>query len=148
VTHAHPDAFEYYVRLGTARSYSAVASAFGVRRHDVAEQAKREHWAARLARIERRALDRAGRHDALTAWHDARRRRDAAKADLVKGFQIGSASDAIDLLALATQLERAALACDFDQAELLIDLLALRMWRMGQLDRTALAVFGPLGGPQ
>ncbi len=45
------DAFEYYVSLGEARSYRAVAEHFGVTKRAVSKRAARDSWSERLSVI-------------------------------------------------------------------------------------------------
>lgn len=50
-----PDAFEYYVGLGTRRSYRQVAEHFGVSKRAVTHRATNEDWQKRLRGIEQAA---------------------------------------------------------------------------------------------
>ncbi|MAW60664.1 MAG: hypothetical protein CMJ94_07495 [Planctomycetes bacterium] len=52
------DAFEYYVSLGSKRSYRAVAEHFGVEKRTITARAVREKWQDRLARIQERAREK------------------------------------------------------------------------------------------
>lgn len=52
------DAFEYYVGLGTERSYDAVAQQYGVNKRSVTRAASRERWTERLELIQREAQAR------------------------------------------------------------------------------------------
>ncbi len=52
------EAFEYYVGLGAARSYQAVAEKYGVSKQAITKCATREHWQDRLEAIEVRARER------------------------------------------------------------------------------------------
>ncbi len=49
------NAFEYYVELGEARSYQAVADHFGVSKKTVTKHAKRDGWQERLVLAQRTA---------------------------------------------------------------------------------------------
>jgi len=51
------DAFGYYVALGPARSYQAVADHFGVAKRTVVREAARDGWPARLQTIELKARE-------------------------------------------------------------------------------------------
>jgi hypothetical protein len=51
------DAFEFYVALGPARSYSKVAEHYGVTKRAVTAHAKRERWAERLQEAEAKARE-------------------------------------------------------------------------------------------
>jgi hypothetical protein len=53
------DAFGFYVALGDERSYSGVASHFGVSKRAVVKAAAREDWQGRLEAIEQGARERA-----------------------------------------------------------------------------------------
>lgn len=50
-----PDAFQYYVSLGHARSYAAVAEKYHVTKRAVTKLAARENWQARIHEIESKA---------------------------------------------------------------------------------------------
>ena len=65
-------AFEYYVGLGAARSYDAVARHFGVTKRTVARRAKEEVWQERIREIER----------------DLRSRADASAMSLIEARQL------------------------------------------------------------
>lgn len=52
------DAFSYYVSLGVARSYRAVAERYGVSKRAVTKRAVNEQWAERLQKIEDEARER------------------------------------------------------------------------------------------
>ena len=49
------DAFQYYLSLGPARSYEAVAERYDVTKRAIVNCAAREHWQERAAEIERKA---------------------------------------------------------------------------------------------
>lgn len=51
------DAFDYYVALGTERSYQAVADHYGVSKRATTKCAAREDWATRLSKIESAARE-------------------------------------------------------------------------------------------
>lgn len=59
------DAFALYVALGEARSYTAVAEAFGVGRTTVIRQARAGRWQERVERIEEQARDRGDREASI-----------------------------------------------------------------------------------
>jgi len=52
------EAYQHYISLGPRRTYSAVASKYGVSRRAVTKKAGREHWQERLAKVEAAARDR------------------------------------------------------------------------------------------
>ena len=49
------DAFDYYVALGAARSYQAVADRYGVTKRAVVKHAARERWTQRLGEVQESA---------------------------------------------------------------------------------------------
>lgn len=51
------DAFEYYLSMGSARSYQKVADHYGVVKRTVNDRAVSEGWSKRLAAIEQRARE-------------------------------------------------------------------------------------------
>ncbi len=51
------DAFDFYVGLGSERSYRAVADHYGVTKRAITKLAAREGWAERLANIEQTARE-------------------------------------------------------------------------------------------
>ena len=50
--HIPPDGFDYYLSLGSDRSYAAVAEHYGVSKQAVVKCAKREGWQKRIDEIE------------------------------------------------------------------------------------------------
>lgn len=60
------EAFSFYVSLGIARSYEAVATKFGVSKRAVVKHADRENWQARLAQIESEVRAKADKKSAET----------------------------------------------------------------------------------
>jgi hypothetical protein len=54
-----PDAYAYYLGLGTGRSYSQVAKHFGVLKPTVTERGVKENWQARVEAAEREAREAA-----------------------------------------------------------------------------------------
>lgn len=53
-----PDAFSYYVNLGTGRSYAQVAEQFGVTKRAVVNLALRERWQVQVEELERKAREK------------------------------------------------------------------------------------------
>lgn len=106
------DAFTYYVSLGPARSYQAVAEKYGVTKRAVTKAAAREDWAKRIAAIEeeaRKTTDAklAGdlaemnlRHRKILTAMAAR----AAKA--LQEFPLTNGMDGIKAAALVIKMER------------------------------------------
>ena len=60
------DAFDYYVGLGSERSYRAVADHYGATKRAITKVAAREGWAERLANIEKTARERSDQRLAET----------------------------------------------------------------------------------
>jgi hypothetical protein len=54
-----PDAFAYFLGLGTSRSYQAVADHFGVSKAAVGKLALKEKWAEQVAQIEKESAEKA-----------------------------------------------------------------------------------------
>ena len=61
-----PDAFAFYVSLGTDRSYEAVAKKYGVTKRAVTDLAAKENWQKRLSKIEREAQEKTDKRVAET----------------------------------------------------------------------------------
>ncbi len=103
------DAFEYYVSLGEARSYRAVAEHFGVTKRAVTGLAKRENWQDQIAALERKAREKSDERkvDALQVAHEQRLK--ALRMVLGKGLEglrqmtIDSAGDAVRAIGLAVR---------------------------------------------
>lgn len=108
-------AFEAYVGMGDRRTYRAVAAHFGVSLRAVTKRAGRESWKKRLASIETRA--RAAMDSRLLGAEVARRERHFRELLKVQdrslkamhNFPIRSATEALDVLAKAINIEGAIL---------------------------------------
>jgi hypothetical protein len=151
--HNPADAFELYRSLGIHRTYRAVAERLEVSGYAIARLAKHERWQARLAKLERR--ERIARNRQLVKRLSDQQLRvmrapldlRTKKIELVSHYKIKSATDAIDLLLLSTYMERSIIFGRGEMADMLLDLVLLRMLRMGQIDSpTALSVLAPKGG--
>ncbi len=110
-----PDAFSYYTGLGCKRSYEAVARHYHVSKRAVTKRAAKEHWSARLARIESEARERADDQAAdsiqvVNTRHLKMLRAIQAKA--LQGLQslpLATGMDAVRALDLAVKAERTIL---------------------------------------
>lgn len=107
-----PEAFEFYVGLGSGRTYDAVAKRYGVSKTALANCAKRENWTQRLAKVEREAQQRAEQRaiesiDAMNERHLKVVQVIQGKAlETLKNSPIDSAMDAVRALDLAIRHER------------------------------------------
>jgi hypothetical protein len=106
------DAFDFYVGLGVARSYQAIAKRYGATKGAVVAFAKREHWQERLAEIEAK-VRKAGDERAAESLEEVRSRHlKAARAIQAKAIQalqtmsLSSAMEAVRALDLGVRTER------------------------------------------
>ncbi len=105
------DAFEYYVGLGTDRSYQLVAEHFGVSKRAVTHRATAENWQERLHSIHEVARGRA--EEAMTESLTEMYSRHLKLLSVIQGkalqtlqnVPIISAWDAVKALDLAMRLE-------------------------------------------
>ena len=105
------DAFEYYVSLGSKRSYRAVAEHFGVKKRTVTARAVRDKWQDRLAQIQERARERLDDRmaDTIAEMHERHLR--ILQAILGRGLEtlqsmpLSSAWEAVKALDLAMRRE-------------------------------------------
>ena len=106
------DAFEYYVSLGPARSYSAVAAHYGVTKRAITKCAAREDWVDRLARIEKEARERSDKRlvdtlDDMRGRHLTTLRAMHARAlTALKQFPLNSGMEAMKASEMVIKLER------------------------------------------
>lgn len=106
------DAFTYYVSLGPARSYQAVADHYEVAKRTVVRTAEREDWSARLEAIEKQAREDADKSLAEDLAEMAQRHRKmlramasrAAKA--MSEFPLTDGMQAIKAAEITIKLER------------------------------------------
>jgi len=107
-----PDAFDYYVGLGLARSYQAVATQYGATKGAVVALAKRERWKERLAEIEakvRRASDERATEtlEDVHARHLKAARIIQGKAvEALQSMRLATAMEAVRALELGVRTER------------------------------------------
>ncbi len=109
-----PDAFDRYLALGPARSYSALAKTIGVSKQAVVQRATREGWKQRAIEIEKKARDAADRKaietiESMNARHLKIAQTMQAKAlQALQSVSIASGMDVMRALDLAVKLERLA----------------------------------------
>lgn len=107
-----PEAFDYYLSLGLARSYQAVAEKYGVSKVAVTNLATKEQWQERIARIEAKAREQGEKKAIetreemnerfLRVWQVVERR----ALEGLRNFTFDSAIDAARALDLATKNAR------------------------------------------
>jgi hypothetical protein len=107
-----PEAFTYYVGLGTARSYDAVATKYGVSKRAVTKCATREHWQERFARIQQEAREKAEKRAVESMEQVTSRQLTALKFMFGKALEtlrtssLDSAMDAVRTALLCIKQER------------------------------------------
>lgn len=110
-----PDAFEYYVGLGTGRSYALVAKHYGVTLRGVTKRAVKEHWREQLDRITEQARRKTeARTVEDLASIDERHLRtvravQARGLETLKTMPMNSPAAAVRAIDVAIKLERAIL---------------------------------------
>src|SRR5262245_15477241 len=108
------DAFDFYLSLGTGRSYQAVADRFRVTKKAVTKRALKENWQGRAAEIERAAREASDRKatetlEAMNERHLRYLRGIQGKAvEALRQLPLSSGMDAVRALALAIREERVA----------------------------------------
>jgi hypothetical protein len=106
------DAFEFYVSLGTDRSYEAVARKYGVSKRAVTKFASKEGWQRRIEEIERKARASADQKAAESLEQMKLRHLHSlglvqSKAlEVLRNTSLSSAMDAVRALDLAIKQER------------------------------------------
>ena len=107
-----PDAFAFYLALGPARSYQAVAEQYGVAKQTVGKRALREQWQERVDRIESQARERA-EAQALETLEEMNLRHlktlkvvQAKALEALRQYPLQSAMDACRALDRAIRAER------------------------------------------
>jgi hypothetical protein len=107
-----PDAFDHYLSLGLARSYTSVAKRYAVSKVTVTKRAKKEGWQRRVLEIEAKARTASDEKaaetmEAINARHLRSARVIQAKAlEALKSMSLGTAMDAVKALHLGVQQER------------------------------------------
>ena len=107
-----PDAFDYYVSLGTDRSYKAVGEKYGASKRAVTSLAKKEDWRVRIRQQEEAARQRADQKYAETL--DAMKERHLKSSRVIQGKalqtlrdkSLESAMEAVRALDMAIKQER------------------------------------------
>lgn len=111
-TRIPPEAFDFYVGLGSSRSYRHVATKYGISKRAVTKHAARENWPERIAKIEVEARDKADKKLAETLEETRERhlrmlRAMAARAlEGLKRFQATTAMEAARMADMTIKLER------------------------------------------
>lgn len=107
-----PEAFTYYFSLGTARSYEAVATKYGVSKRAVTKRAVSEGWQVRLEAMERQARERAEKKvietmDDMNERHLKTLRIVQGKAlEALRSMSLKTAMEAVRALAISLEKER------------------------------------------
>ncbi|MGH9363380.1 MAG: hypothetical protein ACRD2T_15840 [Thermoanaerobaculia bacterium] len=135
------EAFEYYVSLGPARSYQAVAEKYGVRKRSVVKHAAKERWQERLHEIEEKAR-KAGEEKAQEELEAIRRRHlkgmrfiQAKAIETLKSSSLENAADAARAYTAAVREERVILGEPTDRTALAVEDLLDRQrerWCVGE----------------
>lgn len=107
-----PEAFAFYVSLGVARSYQAVADRFGASKSAVAEIAERERWSERIREIEKKSGEAATKQavDAIAEMNSRHLKLmkaiQARALETLKSMPIEDASAAVAAMIAACKQER------------------------------------------
>lgn len=126
------DAFDYYVTLGSHRSYQAVADHFGVSKRTVIRCAARENWIDRLAKIEQESRERGDKRLAETL--DEMRERhlrtlramNARALAALKQYPLTSGMEAMRAAEIAIKLERLVAGEASERTELSLEEITKR----------------------
>ncbi len=137
-----PDTFDYYVSLGTDRSYQAVADKYEVSKRAVTSLAKKEDWQARIRQQEEAARQRADQKYAETLDAMKERHLKSVRAIQGKALQalrdksLESAMEAVRALDLAIKQERLIRGEPTDRTALSIEQIIRREYEqwMGSAD--------------
>ena len=106
------EAFSFYLSLGPARSYQAVATEFGTSKRTVLRRAKQEEWQPRIRKIESEARLRVDKKAVDSIEEVSERHLKILRAIQSKALQalqtmeITSAMDAVRALDLTVKAER------------------------------------------
>ena len=130
------EAFDYYVSLGAARSYQAVADHFSVSKQTVTSHATRDKWQERLARIEAKARESNEKraietleelHErSLKMWMAVERR----SLEALRNFPMSSAMDAVRSLDIAGRNIRLIRGEPTERTETSIEAMIKREYQM------------------
>jgi hypothetical protein len=122
-----PDAFDHYLSLGLARSYSAVGKKYGVSKVTVTKRAKKENWQRRVQEIETKARTASDEKaaetmEAINARHLRSARVIQAKAlEALKSMSLGTAMDAVKALHMGVRQERLILGEPTDRSAVSVE---------------------------
>jgi len=106
------DAFDYYVSLGTDRSYQAVADHYGVTKRAVAKHAMKEDWQGQVATIERQVRETVNKKSQETLEQMAERHLKQLRViqmkalEALKAMPLERAMEAVRALDLTMKQER------------------------------------------
>ena len=107
-----PDAFNFYVALGSTRSHKAVADHYQVHKRTVVRTADRENWTDRLVAVEKEARETSDKHLAKDLAEQTLRHRKmltamaSRAARALQEFPLTSGMEGIKAAALVIKLER------------------------------------------
>jgi hypothetical protein len=122
-----PDSFEYYLSLGSKRSYEAVAKKYGVSKRSVVKRATREGWQRRVAEIEAQAQEKATARAVETLEEVKTRHLKTFKAvqlkalESLKALRFETAMDVVKAMDIAARQERLALGEPSERTALSIE---------------------------
>ncbi len=121
------EAFEYYMGLGSDRSYEAVASHYGGSKRAVTDLARRERWQERLRNIEQEARQRSEARlvenlEQMNERHLKTLQVVQRKAlEALKRMDLGSAMEAVRALDICINKERLIRGEPSDRTELTME---------------------------
>ncbi len=107
-----PESFEFYVSLGTERSYRAVAEKYGVSKRAVVDHARTECWIERLQRIEAEARERSEQRLVETIEEQRTRHLKTLRAlhgraiEALRTHTLDSCMEAAKVIEMVVKLER------------------------------------------
>jgi hypothetical protein len=106
------ESFDFYVALGPARSYEAVAKGYGATKRTVTRHAGKERWPERLAEVERKAREESDKNAVTVLREMDERHLKIAKAlqgkalEALRSMRLDRGSDVIRALDLGVKQER------------------------------------------
>jgi hypothetical protein len=121
------DAFSYYLSLGSARSYEAVAAKYQVAKRTVTRTATRENWQERLQAAEKKARERSDERaietlEDMNSRHLTTMKLVQRKAlDALRTMPLVTAMDAVRALAIGVDKERVIRGEPSDRTEVAIE---------------------------
>lgn len=142
-------AFEYYVGLGSARSYQAVAAKYGVTKRAVVKHAGREKWAERLEKVLEEARAESDRRLAtdLAEMHERHKKMLRAVASravsAIKEHPLSSGMEGVRAAELVIKLERLLAGESSERSTLSVEEVTRR-----ELDRWLVPAETPDGDPE